>query len=766
MFLCFLVLLLAPLRSGAKDFSDRFEAFARLHELDVEDEDGEDDVLGALDLPSWHSGHTNKVLVNVDGFGAVGDGVADDTKAFMDAWKQACSTPKSVLLVPEGRRYLVNATRFRGPCADRIVIQIEGTIAAPDEPVNWDPKNPRTWLVFNNLTKAYFQGKGVIDGSGSKWWAASCKKNKSNPCKSAPTALTIDSSSAVRVKGITIQNGQQMNFVIGRSDSVRVIDVKVSAPEDSPNTDGIHITESTNVVLQNCKIGTGDDCISIVNASSNIKMKNIFCGPGHGISIGSLGKDNTTGIVETVVVDKAFLRGTTNGLRIKTWQGGSGYVRAVRYQDVRMEDVANPIIIDQFYCDSPKSCQNQTSGVEISQIMYRNITGTSKSQKAMKFACSDTVPCTHIVLNNINLQRSDGTVETYCNSAAGFGYGYINPSAECLSDSDKDVEIVQTSTRLEKEIQMGLGSAPLSSAPPIYKLQKNHLKLASTPLPFVQKSNVKAWNNRKQSFAECKSSRFTVKCSQVKIEDSTMDSMIDEACELVSGTELTIGDEDEDDVIQAYFCKAVKNNNATGILLLSDIFGFQDSATRDFAYRVACNGYNVLVPDLFGGDWWSKDRPQALLQEWIAEQKPERVAQAIFASAEWMKKELAGEGISKKLGVIGFCYGGGRVIDILAQDEDAYFGSGVSFYGTRIDSSAASKIKVPLLLMTGENDALCPITILEECTKRNEESKMVVFRGRGHGFVHRPQTPEEDADAEEAFLIMRNWLHDGLLVRS
>lgn len=42
----------------------------------------------------------------------------------MDAWKQACSAPKSVFLVPEGRRYMVNATRFRGPCADKIVIQV------------------------------------------------------------------------------------------------------------------------------------------------------------------------------------------------------------------------------------------------------------------------------------------------------------------------------------------------------------------------------------------------------------------------------------------------------------------------------------------------------------------------------------------------------------------------------------------------------------------------------------------------------------------
>ena len=70
-------------------------------------------------------------------------------------------------------------------------------------------------------------------------------------------ALTIDSSSAIKVKSLTIQNAQQMHFIIARSDSVRVSGVQVSAPGDSPNTDGIHITESTNVVLENCKIGTG-----------------------------------------------------------------------------------------------------------------------------------------------------------------------------------------------------------------------------------------------------------------------------------------------------------------------------------------------------------------------------------------------------------------------------------------------------------------------------------------------------------------------------
>ncbi|XP_019069062.1 probable polygalacturonase At1g80170 isoform X2 [Solanum lycopersicum] len=429
LFFLFLVWLMGALGAAKNNFLDDV-ILSELDDLDVEDSDEAE----LFDLPRWGIDRGNKILVNVDSFGAVGDGTSDDTKAFVDAWKQACSTPKSVLLVPAGRSYLVNATRFRGPCVGILRVQIEGTIVAPDDPKNWNfAKNGRIWLGFFNLTGALFQGGGVVDGSGSKWWAASCKKNKTN-------ALTIYGSSGIKVRDLTIQNGQQMNFAISRSDSIRIAGVTVSAPEDSPNTDGIHITESTNVVLQNSKIGTGDDCVSIVNASSHIKMKRIYCGPGHGISIGSLGKDNSVGIVTGIVLDNAFLRGTTNGLRIKTWQGGSGYVRAVRFQNVRMQDVSNPIIIDQFYCDSPKSCQNQTSAVEISEIVYRNVSGTSKSQKAIKFACSDNVPCSHIVLNNINLETRDGTAEVYCNSATGIGYGYIHPSAECLNSSDKKIK--------------------------------------------------------------------------------------------------------------------------------------------------------------------------------------------------------------------------------------------------------------------------------------------------------------------------------------
>ncbi|EOY17357.1 hypothetical protein QUC31_001432 [Theobroma cacao] len=312
---------------------------------------------------------------------------------------------------------------------------------------------------------------------------------------------------------------------------------------------------------------------------------------------------------------------------------------------------------------------------------------------------------------------------------------------------------------------MGLASTPSSSSSvlstslcatrssslPLRHSRHHHLRFLST----FRNCNLNCRGSSGRSSAE------RVRCSAVKVEDD----IDDEACELVNGVELSIGEGDNN--IQAYLFKAVKNNNGTCVLLLSDIFGFQDSATRDFAYQVACHGYNVLVPDLFRGDPWAEGRPRTMLEQWLASQDPERVAKDIATSTKWIVDEFTAAGISKKLGIIGFCFGGGRVIDVLAADQGAYFSTAVSFYGTRMDPSAASKVKVPVLFISGDNDPLCPVSVLSEFEKSiGQGSRVVIFKGRGHAFAHRPGSPEEDGDAEQAFTLMRNWLHDGLLVNT
>lgn len=67
----------------------------------------------------------------------------------------------------------------------------------------------------------------------------------------------------------------------------------------------------------------GDDCISIQTGCSNVYVHNVNCGPGHGISIGSLGKDNTRACVSNITVRDVNIHDSMNGVRIKTWQVNS-----------------------------------------------------------------------------------------------------------------------------------------------------------------------------------------------------------------------------------------------------------------------------------------------------------------------------------------------------------------------------------------------------------------------------------------------------------
>lgn len=73
------------------------------------------------------------------------------------------------------------------------------------------------------------------------------------------------------------------HVAVTNSYNVRLYNLRISAPDDSPNTDGIHISKSDNVKVSKVAIGTGDDCISMIQGSSNVNIKKVSCGPGHGI---------------------------------------------------------------------------------------------------------------------------------------------------------------------------------------------------------------------------------------------------------------------------------------------------------------------------------------------------------------------------------------------------------------------------------------------------------------------------------------------------
>ncbi|KAL9410453.1 hypothetical protein AB3S75_044255 [Citrus x aurantiifolia] len=367
-------------------------------------------------------------VYNVLRFGAKGNGVIDSTEAFAKAWAAACASNKSTIIyVPKGR-YLLGSVAFKGECqSSDITFRIDGTLVAPaDYRVLGQADN---WLSFEGVSGVSIIG-GALDAKGNSLWA--CKAAAGTTCPNGATTLSITNSNNVSIKGLLSLNSQMYHIVINRCQDVLVEGAKIIAAGDSPNTDGIHIQQSRNVKIRSSSIKTGDDCISIGRGTTNLWIERVTCGPGHGISIGSLGKDMDEEGVQNVTVWKTVFTGTQNGLRIKSWARPShGFVKGVRFIDAVMQNVQNPIIIDQNYCPHNFNCPGQVSGVKISDIVYWNIRGTSSTPIAIKFNCSAKYPCEGIKLYKVSLRYLKLVAQSSCNNVIGKALGLVKHST-CL----------------------------------------------------------------------------------------------------------------------------------------------------------------------------------------------------------------------------------------------------------------------------------------------------------------------------------------------
>ncbi|KDP26627.1 hypothetical protein JCGZ_17785 [Jatropha curcas] len=253
-------------------------------------------------LPHYGSYPTQSTIFDILSFGAKGDGVSDDSQALVDAWKAACKVPRATIKIPAEIKFLIKPITLQGPCMPHLVLQIDGTVLAPPEVSSWPKSNLFQWFNFKWVHDFTIQGPGTVNGQGSDWWTPSNiyfiqKKSKHVPYMK-PTALRFYASYNVTVRDIEIINSPQCHLKFDNSKGIKVNNITISSPENSPNTDGIHLQNTQDVEIQHSNIATGDDCISIQTGCSNIHVHHINCGPGHGISVGGLGKDKSVACVK------------------------------------------------------------------------------------------------------------------------------------------------------------------------------------------------------------------------------------------------------------------------------------------------------------------------------------------------------------------------------------------------------------------------------------------------------------------------------------
>ncbi|KAI8011555.1 putative polygalacturonase [Camellia lanceoleosa] len=338
----------------------------------------------------------------------------------MKAWEAICkATGAPTVIVLAGKNFLLTPITFGGFCSSNtITVQVEGNIVARSSLSQW-PKfvGLSKWISFQFVNRLIINGGGQINGQGSIWWNA--------PVHHLPndnmdfSAVHFSECNNLQLSGLHSINPPRNHITINNCKNVIISHINLNAPGNSPNIDGIDIS--------------GDDCISIRGNSSLINITSITGGPCHGISVGSLGQNlQIYEIVEQVYVGNSTLMGTTNGVRIKTWQGESGYAKNITFEHITFFRVGNPIIINQSYKDNPKNDELE-SVVQISDVTYTNINGSSVSDQAITLNCSVSKPCTNIVMGQINLFSSvpGGKITSFYQNAHGTSISTI-PNVTCL----------------------------------------------------------------------------------------------------------------------------------------------------------------------------------------------------------------------------------------------------------------------------------------------------------------------------------------------
>ncbi|CAN8311033.1 unnamed protein product [Cochlearia groenlandica] len=359
----------------------------------------------------------NPTIFDITKFGAKGDGSTNSFKAFLNTWIQVCESPvPATLLVPKGE-FLAGPVIFAGPCKSNVTVEVHGTVIATTSGY----ATPE-WILFERVDNVLLTGTGTFHGKGEAIWKPDgC--GKKFKCNLPPTSLKFRNMQNVEINGITSINAKAFHMFLVKTVNVKIHNIKLIAPAESPNTDGIHLSNADNISILDSTIATGDDCVSVGRGSNNVTVERITCGPGHGLSIGSLGKYKNEEDVSGIHVKNCTMLETDNGLRIKTW-GGSDPSKAadIKFEDIIMHNVKNPIIIDQNY-----GSRGGDSKVAISDVLFKNIKGTTITKDIVQVRCSKSVPCKGVNVVDVNLSftgktggrqsSSGGLVGAFCDNA-------------------------------------------------------------------------------------------------------------------------------------------------------------------------------------------------------------------------------------------------------------------------------------------------------------------------------------------------------------
>ena len=191
------------------------------------------------------------------------------------------------------------------------------------------------------------------------------------------------------------------------------------------------------------------------------------------------------------------------------------------------------------------------------------------------------------------------------------------------------------------------------------------------------------------------------------------------------------------DKIRGYLVQPAGQGPWPAVLVIHENRGL-NPYIEDVARRVAVAGFVALAPDGLSplGGYPGNDDEGTAMQRKLDQAK---LRTDMLNGAKFLKTHQLS---TKKLGVTGFCWGGGTA-NFLAAEMGSDLQAAVPFYGPAADTASVPKIKAPLLVHLAENDPrineMYP-TYEQELKKAGVRYEIHSYPGTQHGF-HNDSTP-------------------------
>jgi len=386
-------------------------------------------------------------MIDIRAHGAAGDGKTLETK-FLQAAIDTCAAQGGGQVVVPAGRWLTGALFL----ASGVELHLEsGAVLVAsreyrDYPLVQSRWEGHTRTVYapliggENLERIALTGRGTVDGQGDAWWGPFRANAIAYP---RPRLIAFTNCRDVLLEGVKLINSPSWTVNPVACTQVRIHGISIHNPADSPNTDGINPDSCTDVIISDCFVSVGDDCITIKSGTEaeaseklipcrDIAVTNCILERGHGgVVIGS----EMSGGVKNVVISNCLFKGTDRGIRMKSRRGRGGVVENIRISNIVMEDVLCPLTMNLYY-----HC-NGGRGVE--KVASREAQPVDASTPAFRQVSLSGIRATGVKL------------------AAAWVWGL--PEAPIEGLSLKDVSIVMDEAWTEAgEVEMADGVAPVT----------------------------------------------------------------------------------------------------------------------------------------------------------------------------------------------------------------------------------------------------------------------------------------------------------------